>query len=261
MKIELRHISKSFQGRAVLRDVSLTLESGARVALIGRSGTGKSVLLRIALGLVAPDAGEVWVDGAKMNARRHRKMMNDSGIALQSGSLLASQAVWENVMFSARHALPPMSRRSAIAAARDLMVAVGLPPNTARLMPSDLSGGMAKRAGLARILAAPRRLIAFDEPTSGLDPVSASDIGVLLADIAGRDAATTLTVTHDLNLARAVADTVVLLEDGQIRWRGAPDDMAETKDSLVRAFLKSAQMFPADVSLRGTKAPLSPDCR
>lgn len=229
--IELRGLTKSFGGRRVLDGVDLTIPEGQSLCVIGQSGTGKSVLLKCFLGLERPDAGTVLWQGAPLDRAR---FMAGFGMLFQGAALFDSLSVWQNVAFRLRQR---MDDRRARAVALDKLARVGLGPETAELMPAELSGGMAKRAALARAIADDPQVIFFDEPTTGLDPIRAARINGLIRGIVTETGATAITITHDMGSVRAIGDRVALLQDGRIAWDGPVAAMSEAEP--LRGFLNA----------------------
>lgn len=229
--ITLSGVHKAFDGKQVLRGVDLHVAQGKALAIIGGSGAGKSVLMKTVLGLLEPDQGSVLVDGAP----RSPAFMARVGMVFQGGALFDSLAVWQNVAFKHLRRMPKAAARQL---AIDKLARVGLGPETADLYPADLSGGMQKRAALARAIAADPDVIFFDEPTTGLDPVMAGVIDRLIRDVVTDMGVTALTITHDLDTVAATADRVALLKDGTIRWQGTPADMAGSDNADLRHFMQ-----------------------
>ncbi len=242
MKIVLDHVAKAFAGRPVLEDVSLTVNEGTSLAIIGRSGMGKSVIARLILGLETPDRGQITVDGAALTPRTRRVHLRRTGVLFQQPALLAGLTVWENIAFRALHGPKRTSRRAAREAAQRSLADVGLPPETATRHPAELSGGMAKRVGLARAIVDNPRLLVLDEPNAGLDPVSAAEIDTLIAGLVATRGLTAVTITHDIASIRTIADRVALLDAGRIAWEGGRADMETAENALIRAFW--ARSFP-----------------
>ncbi|MEC7762863.1 MAG: ATP-binding cassette domain-containing protein [Pseudomonadota bacterium] len=235
--IELRHISKSFGTKQVLDDISLTLESGTSLAILGRSGTGKSVLTRIILGLIAPDAGDILIDGQPMTRKVRRGFLEQTGVLFQASALFDSLTVWENVAFRLRNGRARVGRAEARARAEEALGRVGLEPRVADLFPADLSGGMQKRVGLARAIIGTPKYLFFDEPNSGLDPVTSTDIDALIRELVTDLGATAITITHDMASIRTIADEVLLLDAARARWHGRVSDLASADDPLLARFL------------------------
>lgn len=235
--IELQHISKSFGTKEVLNDISLALDSGTSLAILGRSGTGKSVLTRIILGLITPDAGQILIDGQPMTRRVRRAFLEQTGVLFQASALFDSLTVWENVAFRLRNGRARVGRAEARARAEVALGRVGLEPRVADLFPSDLSGGMQKRVGLARAIIGTPKYLFFDEPNSGLDPVTSTDIDALIRELVTDLGATAITITHDMASIRTIADEVLLLDAARARWHGRVSDLASTDDPLLARFL------------------------
>lgn len=224
--IEARGLTKSFGAKHVLAGIDLTVAQGESLCVIGQSGTGKSVLLKCILGLIVPDAGEVLWQGRPLDWAARPDFLRHFGMLFQGGALFDSLTVWQNVAFRLRQRMPDVKAR---AIALDKLARVGLAPETADLMPAELSGGMAKRVGLARAIADDPAVIFFDEPTTGLDPIRARRINDLIRSIVREAGATAITITHDMDSVRAIGDRVAMLQDGRIAWDGptsAMDDAA-----------------------------------
>lgn len=235
--IELQHISKSFGTKEVLDDISLALDSGTSLAILGRSGTGKSVLTRIILGLITPDAGRILIDGQPMSRRVRRAFLEQTGVLFQASALFDSLTVWENVAFRLRNGRARVGRAEARERAEVALGRVGLEPRVADLFPSDLSGGMQKRVGLARAIIGTPKYLFFDEPNSGLDPVTSTDIDALIRELVTDLGATAITITHDMASIRTIADEVLLLDAARARWHGRVSDLASADDPLLARFL------------------------
>lgn len=215
--IEIRGLHKSFGTRAVLAGIDLAVGQGESLCVIGQSGMGKSVLLKCILGLEVPDAGQVLWQGRPLDRTTRPAFMARFGMLFQGAALFDSLSVWQNVAFRLRQRMPDHKARPI---ALEKMARVGLGPETADLMPAQLSGGMAKRAGLARAIADDPEVIFFDEPTTGLDPIRAARINALIRSIVTETGATAITITHDMGSVRAIGDRVVLLQDGRLAWEG-----------------------------------------
>jgi len=235
--IELRDVHKAFGRKAILRGVTLTVPKGTSCVIIGGSGTGKSITLKCILGLVKPDAGAVLIDGTPMTRRSRAALMGRVGMLFQGAALFDSLPIWQNVAF--RLLRGPLKRPKA--EAREIAVEklrrVGLSADVADLYPAELSGGMQKRAGLARAIAADPDLIFFDEPTTGLDPIMSGVINDLIRDIVTEMGATAVTITHDMSSVRAIADSVAMLHEGVIRWHGLAADLDACPDPYVQQFI------------------------
>ena len=251
-KIEMVGVCKSFGSKRVLRGVDLSVPEGESLVIIGGSGTGKSVTLKCILGLVTPDAGEIRVDGRPVRNARGRareKLLDKFGMLFQGGALFDSLSVWENVAFrhlQGRRTIPrPQARELAVEKLRR----VGLGAETADHYPAELSGGMQKRVGLARAIAAEPEIIFFDEPTTGLDPIMADVINDLIREIVVEMGVTALTITHDMSSVRRIADDVAMLHDGVIQWTGPVADIDGTENPYVHQFVNGLPDGPIE-SLR-----------
>ncbi|MFN7597129.1 MAG: ABC transporter ATP-binding protein, partial [Cereibacter sp.] len=218
--IALRQVTRSFGRNAVLRGVSLDIPSGQSMVIIGGSGTGKSVLLKCILGLVRPDGGTITLDGQDVTKVERDAFLARFGMLFQGGALFDSMRVWENVAFRLLRGGAKQSKAEARDRAIEKLRRVGLTPDVADLYPAELSGGMQKRVGLARAIAAEPEIIFFDEPTTGLDPIMAGVINALIREIVTEMGATAITITHDMSSVRAIADKVAMLHAGVIRWTG-----------------------------------------
>ncbi|MCB2129374.1 MAG: ATP-binding cassette domain-containing protein [Rhodobacteraceae bacterium] len=235
--IQLTDIEKAFGANRVLRGVNLTVPSGESMVIIGGSGTGKSVLLKCILGLVKPDSGKITVNGEVADTSARDAFLARFGMLFQGGALFDSLPVWQNVAFRLLRGSLKRPRAEARDIAIEKLRRVGLRPETADLFPAELSGGMQKRVGLARAIAAEPEIIFFDEPTTGLDPIMAGVINELIREIVTEMGATAMTITHDMTSVRAIADRVAMLHDGAIKWTGRIAEMEETSDPYVQQFI------------------------
>lgn len=231
--LAVRGLCKSFGAKRVLDGVDLDLAAGESLVVIGGSGTGKSVLLRCILGLEQPDAGRILWRGRPL-AQNRAAFMDGFGMLFQNAALFDSLPVWRNVAFRLLRSMPK-ARARAIAIGK--LARVGLGPEVADLYPAELSGGMRKRAGLARAIAADPRVIFFDEPTTGLDPIRAATINALIRGIVDETGAAAITITHDMTSVRAIADRVALLDHGRLRWQGGVAQMDAAEDAYLRDFI------------------------
>ncbi|MGE3955204.1 MAG: ABC transporter ATP-binding protein [Vicinamibacterales bacterium] len=237
--IRLDHVTKRFGDRAVLDDVSLDVQAGTAFCLLGRSGTGKSVTLRHIVGLVSPDAGTVLVDGQDITGLRPRdlsEVRKRMGFLFQNAALFDSMTVGENVAFPLRRHTG-MSDAEIAARVREKLADVGLEREVAK-MPSDLSGGMRKRVGLARAMALNPSILLVDEPGAGLDPITTREIDELLLERKAAGA-TLVVVTHNIPSARMVGDELALLHQGRIVARGTAADLDASDMPLVREFMRA----------------------
>lgn len=242
--ITLSGVTKTFGKNRVLRGVDLTIPSGQSMVIIGGSGTGKSVLLKCILGLVQHDTGTITLDGQDVTKADRDAFLARFGMLFQGGALFDSLRVWENVAFRLMRGPTKRPKAEAREIAIEKLRRVGLKPETADLFPAELSGGMQKRVGLARAIAASPEIIFFDEPTTGLDPIMAGVINDLIREIVTEMGATAMTITHDMTSVRAIADRVAMLHDGVIQWTGPIADLETTPDPFVQQFIHGRATGP-----------------
>ena len=236
--IEARQLKKSFGPQRVLDGVDLRVEKGESVVIIGRSGGGKSILLKHLIGLLRPDEGDVIIDGetiAGMNERQLLKVRRKFGMLFQGAALFDSLTVAENVAFvfqrEGKLTEPEISKK--VDQALD-MVDLG---GTQDKKPAELSGGMRKRVGLARAIVYEPEIVLFDEPTTGLDPIVADSIDQLIVRVREQLEVTTVAVTHDMRSARRIGQRILMLYHGRIHFAGTPDEVFQSKDPLVYRFV------------------------
>ncbi|MFT8676362.1 MAG: ATP-binding cassette domain-containing protein [Acetobacter sp.] len=251
-KIRIRDLHKAFGDKKVLDGVSLDVAQGTSFVVIGGSGSGKSVLLRCILGLMTPDAGSIEIDGEDvLNAPAHRRdaLRNEVGMLFQNGALFDSLPVWENVTFGllARNKL---SRRDAHAHAGTILAQVGLDPSVGDLYPSELSGGMQKRVGLARAIAAQPDILFFDEPTTGLDPIMGAVIDGLIVDCVKKLGSTAIAITHDMASAQRIGDEAAMLYRGRLIWQGPATALMDSGNPYVDQFTHGRREGPIAMELR-----------
>lgn len=238
-KIEIRGLKKRFGSKVVLDGLDLDVGDGESVVIIGGSGTGKSVLLKCILGLLDPEAGSIKVDGQEvigLSTREREQINRKFGMLFQSAALFDSLSVWENVAFGLVSA-QGKSKKEAKPIALDKLAQVGLPPQVGELQPSELSGGMRKRVGLARAIATQPEIIFFDEPTTGLDPIMSDVINDLIVDCVHRLGASALSITHDMASARKIAHRIAMLYQGKIIWQGPVGDIDKSGNAHVDQFI------------------------
>ncbi len=238
-KLQWADVSKRFGDRSVLDQLDLSVASGRSLVIIGGSGQGKSVTIKTALGLIQPDAGEIYLDGERtvgLSERARRNLFSRVGMLFQGAALFDSLTVWENVAFRLLNA-DGMARKKAKALAIEALERVRLGPQVADQFPSDLSGGMQKRVGLARAVVAKPEILFFDEPTTGLDPITAAAINELIVDQVKHLGCTAVSITHDLASAQAIGDEIAMLNGGKIVWRGPAADLHATDNAYVRQFV------------------------
>ena len=235
--ISLTGVHKAFGRNQVLRGVDLTISRGSSMVIIGGSGTGKSVLLKSVLGLVRPDTGQITLDGEDVTRVERDAFLARFGMLFQGGALFDSLKVWENVAFRLLRGTGKLPKADARAIAIEKLRRVGLAPEVADQLPAELSGGMQKRVGLARAIAAEPEIIFFDEPTTGLDPIMAGVINELIREIVVEMGVTAMTITHDMSSVRAIADNVAMLHGGVIQWTGPVGELDSTPDPYVQQFI------------------------
>lgn len=238
-KLELSGVYKSFGNNHVLRGVDLTVEKGKSLVVIGGSGTGKSVMIKSALGLVTPDKGSIKVDGVEtvnLTGKERDEVMSKFGMLFQGAALFDSLFVWENVSFALLQN-KKLNRKQAKELAIEKLRSVGLSARVADLYPAELSGGMQKRVGLARAIASNPEIIFFDEPTTGLDPIMADVINDLIIKTSKELGATTLSITHDMASARKIADEIAMIYQGKIIWRGKASEIDKSGNGFVEQFV------------------------
>ena len=238
-KLIVKNLTKSFGTKDVLSGIDLHVNKGESIVILGGSGSGKSVLIKIIASLIAPTSGSVQIDGqevANIGAKDRDKLMEKFGFLFQGGALFDSLSVWENIAFRLLYH-QKMDKKDAREIALQKLKAVGLSEKTADLFPSELSGGMQKRASLARAIAANPEIIFFDEPTTGLDPIMADVINDLIVANSKQLGATTITITHDMQSARKIADKIAMLFDGKIIWFGDVKDMYSSNNPYLDQFI------------------------
>ncbi len=247
--LELRGVKKAFGSKVVLDGVDIPVEKGKSLVIIGGSGQGKSVTIKIAIGLLQPDAGQVFVDGqdvADIPDKERGKLAARFGMLFQGAALFDSLTVWENVAFRLINA-DGVPRKDAKDRAVDALARVGLPASVATLYPIELSGGMQKRVGLARAVVAAPEIIFFDEPTTGLDPINADVINDLIVEQVKRLGCTAVSITHDMASARKIGDEIAMLHKGKIVWRGPAADIDHSGNPFVDQFVHGRADGPIKV--------------
>lgn len=245
-KIQVRGLCKSFGGKVVLDHIDLDLFPGESFVLIGGSGTGKSVLIKCILGLLKPDAGEILIDGldlAKMSRRERQEKLSKFGMLFQGGALFDSLPVWQNICFGLLHQ-QQMTKSEAKKIAIELLKAVNMEPAIADAYPAELSGGMQKRVSLARAIAMKPEVMFFDEPTTGLDPIVSGNINDLIIKCVRDLGASAITITHDINSLRSIADRVGLLFKGKMIWVGSLAELETTDNPYITQFIHGRSEGP-----------------
>jgi phospholipid/cholesterol/gamma-HCH transport system ATP-binding protein len=251
IKIELKGLRKYFSGKPVLRNVNLVVHEGETLVVIGRSGCGKSVMLKHIIGLIKPDAGRVLVDGediTDLGEHQFYRIRKKFGFLFQSGALLDSLTVGENVGLGltelSAYSSPEINR---MVSEKLSMVGMGGIEN---YMPADLSGGMKKRVSLARAIAMNPEIVLYDEPTTGLDPIMADSINELIVYLKNKLNITSMVVTHDMTSARKVADRIAMLHKGEIIFTGTSEDLDETDNEVVRQFVEGRVEGPIKLAVK-----------
>ncbi|GAA6162731.1 ATP-binding cassette domain-containing protein [Pelagimonas sp. KU-00592-HH] len=244
--ITFDNVHKAFGPKKVLRGVNLHVPKGESMVIIGGSGTGKSVTLKCVLGLLSPDQGTITVDGKDATKGDRDAFLARFGMLFQGGALFDSLTVWQNVAFRLLRGSLKRPKDEARDIAIEKLRRVGLTPDVADLFPSELSGGMQKRVGLARAIAAEPEIIFFDEPTTGLDPIMSGVINDLIREIVVEMGATAMTITHDMSSVRAIADKVAMLHDGVIQWTGPVADMDNSGDPYLTQFISGSAEGPIE---------------
>jgi phospholipid/cholesterol/gamma-HCH transport system ATP-binding protein len=236
--IEVRNLEKSFGAQKILDGVNLKIETGESVVIIGRSGGGKSVLLKHMIGLLQPDSGEVLIDGENiepMNERELLRVRSKFGMLFQGAALFDSMTVAENIAFPFRRN-KGMSEDEIKRRVAEALQVVEL-PGTEDKKPSELSGGMRKRVGLARAIVYRPQIVLYDEPTTGLDPIVSDAIDHLILRVRDRFKVTSVVVTHDMRSARRVGQRILMLHEKKMYAAGTPDEIFNSKDPIVRQFI------------------------
>lgn len=236
--IEISHLCKSFGNNIILNNLNLEIQSGETKVIIGRSGVGKSVLLKNIMGILKPDAGSIKINGVEVTdlpEKEYNKIRMQMGLVFQGGALFDSMNVEENVAFVLNEFMD-LDRATVEQRVADSLAMVGL-KDIQKMMSSELSGGMRKRVSLARILCMEPQIILYDEPTTGVDPVTADAINNLIIELSHKLKVTSIVVTHDMTSAYKVADSMVMLYHGQVIAEGTPEEIMHTKHPVVRQFI------------------------
>ena len=247
--LELRNVQKAFGPKQVLRGIDITVAAGQSLVIIGGSGTGKSVTIKCALGLMTPEHGEVRFDGEPVSNRKSLDTIRRrTGMLFQGGALFDSLTVWENVSFALLYR-DRVGRVEAKKRAIENLAKVRLPASAADLRTAELSGGMQKRVALARAIIASPDLIFFDEPTTGLDPITADAVNNLIVEQVKALGAAAVTITHDMASVRKIADEVAMLHEGRIIWRGPVADLDKSGSPHVEQFVNGKAEGPIQPAL------------
>ena len=237
-KIEVKNLNKAVDSKRILKNISFTIEPEEHLVIIGGSGAGKSMLAKCILGLEDISSGSIFFDGKRISGNVDRqKILNKLGVCFQSNALFDSYNIWQNIAFKKLYneKFPSIIKLRKLAIER--LSEVGLPTNIAEDYPSELSGGMQKRVGIARSIFSEPDILIFDEPTTGLDPIMSKKIISLISKIIKDSKKTAITITHDINLAMFLATKIILLDDGKVEWSGNPKQAILSKNKLLKIFL------------------------
>ena len=237
--INIKNLSVSFGNNIVLNNINLHLSKKESLVIIGKSGSGKSVLLRCLMGLLKPDFGSIEIDNVDIvNANRidKEKALTNIGVTFQNGALFDSLNVWENITFKQTRFFG-FNKKAAKEKALSIIKNLELNENILELYPSELSGGMQKRIAIARAICDQPQILFFDEPTSGLDPITGKVINDLIHKTVRKLGVSAITITHDISSINNLASRVILLDRNKIAWSGKPNDMETSKNSIVQQFL------------------------
>lgn len=249
--IVLKDVRKAFGPKKVLNGVNLSVPKGRSMVVIGGSGTGKSVMIKSILGIIRPDSGSISIGGEEvtgLSGAARDQFLQRFGMLFQGAALFDSLPVWQNVAFGLIQGRN-MARKQARDIAMEKLGQVGLGPEVGELYPAELSGGMQKRVGLARAIAADPEIIFFDEPTTGLDPIMADVINNLIVDCVKRLGATTISITHDMVSARKIADRIAMIHKGEIIWQGPARAIDTSGNPYVDQFIHGRAEGPIQMEI------------
>jgi phospholipid/cholesterol/gamma-HCH transport system ATP-binding protein len=250
--IRLEGVHKAFGRNRVLRGMDLEVKDGETLTIIGGSGTGKSVTLKIITGLLRPDAGKVWVDREEISGYNETKLaavQRKFGFLFQGAALFDSLTVAENILFGVRNLRPDLLKDTRALVERSLGL-VGLKPEVAALKPAELSGGMKKRVALARAIAPEPKYVFYDEPTTGLDPIMSDVINDLIVDVREKLNVTSIAVTHDMKSAYKISSRMAMTYEGRVVAVGTPAEFENAKDPMVRQFVTGSSQGPIQMPVR-----------
>lgn len=239
--IEVKNLTKSFNETMVLNDINFKLFEGESLAVIGASGSGKSVLLKNIIGLLSPDKGSIKINNVEMVGLKRsvkEKILLDLGITFQHGALFDSLQNWENIVFKVKNK-EKLTDKDAKELALSIIKRLGLNSEILDLYPSEISGGMQKRVAIARAICGNPKVLLFDEPTSGLDPVTGSLINKLIKSAVKTVGGSAITITHDMASVCRIADKVILIDKQTISWSGTPKEMLKSDNAQIKDFIKS----------------------
>tara|TARA_Y100000588_G_scaffold390399_1_gene495719 strand:- start:38 stop:772 length:735 start_codon:yes stop_codon:yes gene_type:complete len=237
--IEVKNLTKNYSNRSILSDISFSIQSGQAIALVGKSGVGKSILLKCLIGLINPDKGKVYIDNKLINSMNFKQLQNirsKIGMVFQFGALFDSFSVGENIGLALRK-LTKLNENDINKKIINSLEKVDM-AGTEQLMPSELSGGMKKRIGIARAIAIEPDYLFYDEPTTGLDPIMTDSINRLIRKFQQKNNVTSLIVTHEMRTVYDVAERVIMLDEGKIVFDGTPTDIEKSDEKIVQQFVK-----------------------
>jgi len=246
-KILIKDLKKSFGPKKILRRLNLSVNEGEILCVIGKSGTGKSVIMKHLVGILQPDEGEIWVDGVNFLEADENERINiisKYGILFQGAALFDSMTIYDNVAFGLRR--KNVSEEEIAHIVPSMLMDVGL-KDIENKKPSELSGGMQKRVGLARAIAIKPEIMLYDEPTTGVDPITGGAVDRLIVQMRDSYNITSIVVTHDMNSARRIADRVAMLYDGEILFSGTPEDMDQSNNPVIRQFIEGRANGPITI--------------
>ena len=244
--IEVSDLYKSFDQNHVLKGVNLKVDDGKSMVIIGASGQGKSVILKCLLGLSKHNSGKILLNGIDPNGAQKSIIRSKVGMLFQGGALFDSLPIWQNVAFRYLHGKQKINANEAKKIAIEKLERVGLKKSFADNFPSELSGGMQKRVALARAIATQPEIIFFDEPTTGLDPIMAQVINDLIRELVVELGITAVTITHDIQSVRSIADEVSLLHNGIIQWSGILDQLDKSNNEYLKQFIAGSTIGPIE---------------
>jgi len=236
----MEHINKSFGNNTVLRDINLVINKGENIVILGKSGTGKSVLIKCIVGLIEPDDGKMIIFGRNIFELKEKDLIEvrrKIGFLFQSSALYDSMTVSENLQFPLKRQFHSMSKENMNMLVKEALQNVGL-AEAIDIMPSELSGGMRKRVGLARTLILKPEIMLYDEPTTGLDPITSKEISKLIQEVQKKYNTSSIIITHDIECARLTANRIIVMKDGVCAAEGTYTDLEKSSDEWIRAFFE-----------------------
>ena len=239
--LNVKNLKKTFGNNVILENINFNLLEGESLAIIGASGSGKSVLLKNIIGLLDPDSGSIKINSTEMvNLPRKDKenILLQLGITFQHGALFDSLRIWENIIFKVQNQ-QKISKVNGRKLALSIIERLSLKPEILDLFPSEISGGMQKRVAIARAICGNPKILLFDEPTSGLDPVNGSVIDKLITSAVNTIGATAITITHDMASVSRIADKVILIDNKTVSWSGTPKEMITSNNLKIKEFIKT----------------------